>query len=72
MFLGELAEVLEATLSNEFQECMVPLFKQIARCLNSSHFQNGIIFEMKLVWLESEIVGELCGVECEKLFGMES
>uniref|UniRef100_A0A1J3FLK0 Serine/threonine protein phosphatase 2A regulatory subunit n=1 Tax=Noccaea caerulescens TaxID=107243 RepID=A0A1J3FLK0_NOCCA len=39
MFLGELEEVLEATQAAEFQRCMVPLFRRIARCLNSSHFQ---------------------------------
>ncbi|KAJ1294159.1 hypothetical protein BS78_01G124600 [Paspalum vaginatum] len=39
LFLGELEEVLEATQLAEFQRCMVPLFKQIGRCLNSSHFQ---------------------------------
>ncbi|XP_015690016.2 serine/threonine protein phosphatase 2A 57 kDa regulatory subunit B' alpha isoform-like [Oryza brachyantha] len=39
LFLGELEEVLEATQPVEFQRCMVPLFKQIGRCLNSSHFQ---------------------------------
>ncbi|KAG9147270.1 hypothetical protein Leryth_018010 [Lithospermum erythrorhizon] len=39
MFLGELEEVLEATQAPEFQRCMVPLFQQIARCLNSLHFQ---------------------------------
>ena len=39
LYLGELEEVLEATQSAEFQRCMVPLFRQIARCLNSSHFQ---------------------------------
>ncbi|KAL5552528.1 hypothetical protein UlMin_039929 [Ulmus minor] len=39
MFLSELEEVLEATQQPEFQCCMVPLFRQIARCLNSSHFQ---------------------------------
>ncbi|KAH9671231.1 serine/threonine protein phosphatase 2A 57 kDa regulatory subunit B' beta isoform [Citrus sinensis] len=39
LFLGELEEVLEATQGAEFQRCMVPLFRQIARCLNSSHFQ---------------------------------
>lgn len=39
MFLGELEEVLEATQSAEFQRCMVPLFRLISRCLNSSHFQ---------------------------------
>jgi len=39
MFLGELEEILEATQAAEFQRCMVPLFRQISRCLNSSHFQ---------------------------------
>ncbi|XP_057509111.1 serine/threonine protein phosphatase 2A 59 kDa regulatory subunit B' gamma isoform-like isoform X1 [Actinidia eriantha] len=39
MFLGELEEVLEATQAAEFQRCMVPLFRQIGWCLNSSHFQ---------------------------------
>eukprot|EP01018_Ginkgo_biloba_P025824 Gb_29616 [translate_table: standard] len=39
LFLGELEEVLEATQAAEFQRCMVPLFRQIGRCLNSSHFQ---------------------------------
>ncbi|EPS70490.1 protein phosphatase 2a [Genlisea aurea] len=39
MFLGELEEVLEATQPPEFQRCMVPLFRRIARCLSSSHFQ---------------------------------
>ncbi|CAD5162917.1 unnamed protein product [Musa acuminata subsp. malaccensis] len=39
MFLGELEEILEATQPADFQRCMVPLFRQIARCLNSSHFQ---------------------------------
>ncbi|BBN00457.1 serine/threonine-protein phosphatase 2A regulatory subunit B' [Marchantia polymorpha subsp. ruderalis] len=39
LFLGELEEVLEATQAAEFQRCMVPLFRQIGRCLNSAHFQ---------------------------------
>lgn len=39
MYLSELEEVLEATQAAEFQRCMVPLFRQIGRCLNSSHFQ---------------------------------
>ncbi|KAG8477982.1 hypothetical protein CXB51_027387 [Gossypium anomalum] len=40
MFVGELEEVLEATQAAEFQRCQVPLFRQIGRCLNSSHFQH--------------------------------
>ncbi|KAE9619642.1 putative protein phosphatase 2A, regulatory B subunit, B56 [Lupinus albus] len=39
LFIGELEEVLEATQAAEFQRCMVPLFRQISRCLNNSHFQ---------------------------------
>lgn len=38
-FLGELEEVLDATQLPEFQRSMVPLFRQIARCLSSSHFR---------------------------------
>nr|GEY10188.1 serine/threonine protein phosphatase 2A 59 kDa regulatory subunit B' gamma isoform-like [Tanacetum cinerariifolium] len=39
MYLSELEEVLESTRATEFQRCMVPLFRQIGRCLKSSHFQ---------------------------------
>ncbi|XP_039120903.1 serine/threonine protein phosphatase 2A 57 kDa regulatory subunit B' theta isoform-like [Dioscorea cayenensis subsp. rotundata] len=39
MFLGEVEEVLEATQPAEFQRCIVLLFRQIARCMNSFHFQ---------------------------------
>eukprot|EP00250_Pteridium_aquilinum_P018714 c24180_g1_i1 orf=1198-2727(+) len=39
LFLGELEEVLEATQPAEFQRCMVPLFRQVGRCVNSLHFQ---------------------------------
>ncbi|XP_059667579.1 serine/threonine protein phosphatase 2A 57 kDa regulatory subunit B' beta isoform-like [Cornus florida] len=39
LFIGELEEVLDITQAAEFQRCMVPLFRQIARCLNSPHFQ---------------------------------
>lgn len=39
LFLGELEEVLDATQNAEFQQCMVPLFRRIGCCINSSHFQ---------------------------------
>lgn len=39
LFLGELEEILELTQVLEFQKVMVPLFKQLARCLTSQHFQ---------------------------------
>lgn len=39
MFLGELEEILEATQPTDFQRCMVLLFRRIAQCLTSLHFQ---------------------------------
>ncbi|KAF8396524.1 hypothetical protein HHK36_018148 [Tetracentron sinense] len=54
LFLGELEEVLEATQSAEFQRCMVPLFRQIGRCLNSSHFQ--IAERALFLWNNDHIV----------------
>ncbi|CAN1307891.1 Serine/threonine protein phosphatase 2A 57 kDa regulatory subunit B' beta isoform [Linum perenne] len=61
LFLGELEEVLEATQQAEFQRCMVPLFRQIGRCLTSSHFQvsyNSQVAERALfLWNNDHIVG---------------
>lgn len=55
LFLGELEEVLEATQAGEFQRCMVRLFKRIAHCLNSPHFQ---VSERALfLWNNEHIVG---------------
>ncbi|KAI5648556.1 hypothetical protein M9H77_34561 [Catharanthus roseus] len=55
LFLGELEEVLEATQPEEFQRCMVPLFRQIGRSINSPHFQ---VAERALFWWNNEhIVG---------------
>ena len=39
LFLEELEELLELTQPTEFQHVMVPLFRQMARCISSSHFQ---------------------------------
>uniref|UniRef100_A0A2N9FSU2 Serine/threonine protein phosphatase 2A regulatory subunit n=1 Tax=Fagus sylvatica TaxID=28930 RepID=A0A2N9FSU2_FAGSY len=57
MFLSELEEVLEATQAAEFQRCMVPLFRQIARCLSSSHFQvmSPLKFDLNLLQLTRPI-----------------
>ncbi|KAG2318370.1 hypothetical protein Bca52824_011583 [Brassica carinata] len=54
LFLGELEEVLEATQPVEFQRCMVPLFQQIGRSLNSSHFQ---VKRALFLWNNEHIVG---------------
>ncbi|KAE8731062.1 Serine/threonine protein phosphatase 2A 59 kDa regulatory subunit B' gamma isoform [Hibiscus syriacus] len=55
LFLGELEKVLEVTQSAEFQRCILPLFRQIARCLRSSHYQ---VSERTLfLWKNEHIVG---------------
>lgn len=55
MFLGELEEILEITQPAEFAKVVQPLFRQIARCLNSSHFQ---VAERSLfLWNNEAIVG---------------
>lgn len=60
MFLGELEEVLEATEMAEFQKCMVPLFRRLAQCLNSSHFQVLFFFlSMGLIIIEN-VVATFC------------
>ncbi|KAL3646815.1 hypothetical protein CASFOL_009359 [Castilleja foliolosa] len=55
LFLGELEEVMEATQAVEFRACVVPLFRQIARSLNSSHFQ--VAERTLLLWNNEHIVG---------------
>ncbi|GMI65806.1 hypothetical protein like AT5G03470 [Hibiscus trionum] len=55
LFLGELEEVLEAMQPAEFQRCMLPLFRQIARCINNPNFQ---VAERALYfWNSDHIVG---------------
>ncbi|XP_010534420.1 PREDICTED: serine/threonine protein phosphatase 2A 57 kDa regulatory subunit B' epsilon isoform isoform X2 [Tarenaya hassleriana] len=46
LFLGELEEILDATEPSEFQQFVIPLFRQIGKCLNSSHFQGSSVKEL--------------------------
>ena len=39
MFLNELEEILDVIEPVEFQKVMVPLFRQLAKCVSSPHFQ---------------------------------
>lgn len=39
MFLNEVEEILDVIEATEFQKIMEPLFQQLARCINSQHFQ---------------------------------
>lgn len=39
MYLNELEEILDVIEPAEFQKVMLPLFKQLAKCVSSPHFQ---------------------------------
>lgn len=54
LFLAELEEVLEATPASEFHRCMLPLFRQIGRCLTSPHFQ--VAQQALYLWNSEHIV----------------
>lgn len=39
MFLGEIEEILDVIEPSQFRKIEEPLFKQISKCVSSSHFQ---------------------------------
>jgi len=53
MFLHEVEEVLDVTDPVEFQKIQVPFFRQLARCINSQHFQ---VAERALLYWNNEYV----------------
>ncbi|CAN1216564.1 Serine/threonine protein phosphatase 2A 57 kDa regulatory subunit B' kappa isoform [Linum perenne] len=57
MFISELEEILEMTSMDEFQKVMVPLFRRIGACLNSSHYQ--VAERAHLLWNNERIVNHL-------------
>lgn len=44
MFLNELEEILDVIEPAEFQKVMDPLFRQLAKCVSSPHFQVSVQF----------------------------
>ncbi|KAM6500582.1 protein phosphatase PP2A0 B subunit gamma isoform [Amanita muscaria] len=56
MFLNEVEEILEVTDPEQFQKIQVPLFRQIARCINSQHFQ---VAERALLYWNNEYIVNL-------------
>ncbi|KAJ7046710.1 phosphatase 2A regulatory B subunit-domain-containing protein [Mycena alexandri] len=56
MYLNEVEEVLDVTDPVEFQKIQVPLFQQLARCINSQHFQ---VAERALLYWNNEYVVNL-------------
>jgi len=56
MFLSEMEEVLDVIDPNEFRKIMCPLFRQLARCINSQHFQ---VAERALYYWNNEYIVNL-------------
>lgn len=56
MFLNELEEILDVIEPAEFQKIQVPLFKQLARCVSSPHFQ---VAERALYYCNNEYIMSL-------------
>jgi hypothetical protein len=65
LFLGELEEILELTQPLEFQRVLVPLFKQLARCLTSAHFQVRSLKHFS----KSVLIAAGCGCAVQRLCG---
>lgn len=49
MFLNELEEIMDVMEPVEFVKVMQPLFRQIARCVSSPHFQVCHTFHLVMV-----------------------
>ncbi|KAI0054183.1 protein phosphatase 2A regulatory B subunit [Auriscalpium vulgare] len=56
MFLSEVEEILDVIDPTEFQKIQVPLFQQLARCINSQHFQ---VAERALYYWNNEYIVNL-------------
>ncbi|XP_052273570.1 serine/threonine-protein phosphatase 2A 56 kDa regulatory subunit epsilon isoform-like isoform X2 [Dreissena polymorpha] len=56
MFLGEIEEILDVIEPTQFQKIMEPLFRQIARCVSSPHFQ---VAERALYYWNNDYVTQL-------------
>ena len=53
MFLNELEEILDVIEPAEFTKVMVPLFRQLAKCVSSPHFQ---VAERALYYWNNEYI----------------
>lgn len=53
MFLNELEEILDVIEPTEFHKVMIPLFKQLSKCVSSPHFQ---VAERSLYFWNNEYI----------------
>ena len=65
MFLGEIEEILDVIEPAQFVKIQEPLFKQIAKCVSSPHFQVMFIIII-LVW--SSVITFSCQVAERALY----
>jgi len=61
MFLGEMEELLDVIDPAEFRKIVEPLFRQIAKCVSSSHFQ---------VYPTSKLLVSILHCVCQLLFSV--
>ncbi|XP_074814071.1 serine/threonine-protein phosphatase 2A 56 kDa regulatory subunit beta isoform isoform X2 [Natator depressus] len=61
MFLGEIEEILDVIEPSQFVKVQEPLFKQIARCISSPHFQ---VAERALYFWNNEYILSLIEDNC--------
>ncbi|KAM4722345.1 serine/threonine-protein phosphatase 2A 56 kDa regulatory subunit beta isoform 2-T2 [Rhinophrynus dorsalis] len=64
MFLGELEEILDVIEPSQFVKIQEPLFKQIARCVSSPHFQ---VAERALYFWNNEYILSLIEENCHTI-----
>ena len=51
MFLNELEEILDVIEPSEFVKVQEPLFRQLAKCVSSPHFQVAHHLTCPTIWL---------------------
>lgn len=56
MFLGEMEEILDVVEPLQFQKIETPLFRQIARCVSSAHFQVVILVLKPYLYLSHNMI----------------
>lgn len=61
MFLGEMEEILDVIEPSQFVKIQEPLFKQVARCVSSPHFQ---VAERALYFWNNEYILSLIEDNC--------
>ncbi|KAH0622720.1 hypothetical protein JD844_025262 [Phrynosoma platyrhinos] len=64
MFLGEIEEILDVIEPTQFRKIQEPLFKQIAKCVSSSHFQ---VAERALYFWNNEYILGLIEENIDKI-----